>query len=236
MSSFRKFLIGQKNMSLDYENDTRHAYKDDKVAEVYHDAFAKGRGIGNIRFRIVAAREIATVRGFLAKIPHESVVDVPAGTGKLANMFAEMGCKVFACDISQNMLAVAKGVYESIGYKNVEFEVVDATSLSDSIADRYESIVCLRLMHRVPAQVRREILKEFSKVSKYAIVSYGVDSIFQRFRRHIRNIFLGGGVDMLSAERLAVIRQELGASFEIVDEKAVIPVLSAERIFLVRTR
>lgn len=223
-------------MNFDYEGKTLEAYKNDQVAKVYHDAFANDRGVRSIRFRFVASREVAVVRKFLKKINHQHIIDIPAGTGKLACMFVRLGSSVLACDISENMLNIAKQVYSKLNYEKVIFKICDATKLSSYFFDSVDAIVCLRLMHRVPADVRKKMLSELANVSQYAIISYGVETIFHRYRRKFRAFLLGGGSDALSYSSIKSIRDELSNNFIIISEQDVIPLLSQERIFLVRVR
>ncbi len=223
-------------MAIDYEKDTRSAYQDDRIAQVYHAAFASERGLRSVRFRAVAHRETSVVRSLLGRIKHGRVVDIPAGTGKLAGMFAQLGSSVIACDIAENMLAIARRVYTALGYRNVEFLTCDAAKMSESIRGEIDAVVCLRLMHRVPPQVRQAILFEITRVTDHAIISYGVESGFHRLRRRLRNLVFGGGTSALSYETATAVRHELERKFEILATRAVIPILSQERIYLLRVR
>lgn len=223
-------------MGFDYKKNTREGYLDDNVAQVYHDAFAKDSGFRSWRFKMVAARETSTVRRFLERIPHSSVVDIPAGTGKLASMLSDLGSAVVACDISENMLAIARRVYDAIGYHRVEFKICDAARMTEAVPGKVDAIICLRLMHRVPAEVRMAILEQFHASATHVVVSYGIETPYHRARRIIRALIFGGGTDRLSYEDPLSIRAEIETKFEIVDEKSILPFLSQEHIFLIRPR
>ncbi len=47
------------------------------------------------------------------------MLDLPAGTGKLATVFADLGSQVTACDISEKMLEFAAKEYQRLWYDPV---------------------------------------------------------------------------------------------------------------------
>lgn len=223
-------------MTFNYDKDTKTAYQDDAVAKTYHDAFASESGFRSLRFRAVAFRERAVVKGMMGGIAHATVIDIPAGTGKLANVLAGLNADIVACDISPNMLSIAKDVYDRIGYRKVRFQVCDAARLAEADVGSVDAVVCLRLMHRVPSDVRKNILAQFALVAGHVVVSYGIESLFHRYRRRLRSLIFGGGTDSLSYENINHVRNELEKNFVILEEKNIIPFLSQERIFLLRAR
>ena len=223
-------------MEFNYDKETKGHYRDDSVAGKYHNAFARDKGWNALRFRIVANRERALVESFLWKVPHQRVLDLPTGTGKLAHVFKKADSWVKACDISENMLAIAKDVYKEIQYENVEFQICDAESVKKTNQDHFDLAVCLRLLHRVPEEVKIKILDEFADIADYLIVSFGVKSLYHGWRRSIRNMFFGGGTEALCFESFNKIVEKLERKYVIMDSKWVLPVLSQEIIFLVRAR
>lgn len=69
--------------------------------------------------------EIPTMKEMLPDLKGKSVLDLGCGYGELSKYFIEMGAKrVVACDISQNMLNLAKQVnnHEKIEYKLLAME------------------------------------------------------------------------------------------------------------------
>jgi 2-polyprenyl-3-methyl-5-hydroxy-6-metoxy-1,4-benzoquinol methylase len=161
-------------MAFDYEAETRKHYQDDATAADYHEAFASRRGLRAWRFRVVAGRERALVGALLSRVPHGTVLDLPAGTGKLASLLAPLGARVTACDLSPNMLAIARQEYAAAGLSDARFEICDAERIGATLGGRFDVAVCLRLMHRVPAQVRRAILRELAGMAGHTIVSFGI--------------------------------------------------------------
>ncbi|MGH8113438.1 MAG: class I SAM-dependent methyltransferase [Rhodanobacteraceae bacterium] len=223
-------------MNFDYKHKTRENYKDDRSAEVYHNAFAASNGLKTIPFRYVATRERRVVKSLLHRIPHGTIIDIPAGSGKLASTFAELGSRAFACDISANMLAIAKSEYQRIRYNAVQFMVNDIVQLSEFAPPSLDAVVCLRLMHRVPRDVRQVMLKEISLVAPYAIVSFGIDNRFHELRHALRKAVFGGKRDDLCYCSMSSARSEVSSMFVIRKQKWIAPALSRELIFLLESK
>lgn len=223
-------------MTLHYDKETKTKYMDDAVADKYHQAFASSTNLRNARFRVVARKERETVRRLLLQVKHERILDIPAGTGKLAPVFIELGADITACDISENMLQIARDVYERSGYTNVSVSPCDATEVSAKFDEKFDVVVCLRLMHRVPRDVRATILEQLSKVANYAVVSFGAETAFHRLRRSVRNMIFGGGVDSLCYEKKAQIEEELKVYFNIEDHSWILPYLSQEIVYLLKPK
>jgi ubiquinone/menaquinone biosynthesis C-methylase UbiE len=223
-------------MRFNYERDTRSFYKSDSVAARYHDMFAASGGLKNLPSRLVAGRERRTIETLLASIPHESVLDLPTGTGKLADVFARLGSRVTACDISENMLEIARGEFRKINYDRVDFGLADATDLSRFQNASFDAAVCLRLMHRVPPAVRHTMLAEFARVASYLVVSFGIETLYHGIRQSLRSKVFGGAVDTMCFCSLANARREVEPLFEIQQEVWIAPALSRELIFLLKSR
>ena len=221
---------------FDYERETRRHYQDDAVAADYHEAFAKARGWRGLRFRAVAARERAAVGAMLARVPHATVLDLPAGSGKLAPLMRRLGARVTACDLSPNMLLLARREYAAAGVREAAFAECDAERLADTLGGRFEAAVCLRLMHRVPPEARRRILAGLAAVADHTVVSYGVETGFHALRRRLRGRLLGGGTDRLCYAPLAEILAEVGGRFEVLGRAWVVPWLSQEMVLLLRPK
>lgn len=223
-------------MGFDYEKRTRDNYKSDELAESYHGAFSEARGWRALRFRLVARWERATVDRFLSRVPAQSVLDIPAGTGKLAPVFQARGLDVTACDVSENMLRVAQREYESRGYERVGFQVCDAAKIRETLDRDFDVAVCLRLLHRVPADVIAAILAELAASSVHTIASFGVESAYQRARLWLRRGAFGGDVEELCFRTIPEIHTLLAPHFEVLDSTWIFPLLSRERVFLLKSK
>jgi ubiquinone/menaquinone biosynthesis C-methylase UbiE len=223
-------------MEFDYQRDTRAHYQNDDVARRYHDAYTgKVRSLSSLRVRLVARWERKTVARFLSQVPHQTVLDLPSGTGKLAPILVRLGARVTACDISGNMLDIARQVYETLGYENVAFHVCDAEHAADISEQPFDTVVCLRLLHRVPLDAKDRILAQLASTARYAIVSMSVDSPYQRIRTRVRR-FIFPGMSPIVLENRADSSQRLEKKFEVVDARWISRLFSREMVFLLRSK
>lgn len=217
--------------SLDYSEEMKEHYKSDSVAQEYHEAYSDD---GNWRHNLIANRERNAVASLLKKVPNDSVLDIPTGTGKLAPVFAETGSTVVACDISENMLNIAEAEYDRHGVSDARFQVCDAEEISSTLDGRFDVAISLRLLHRVPTDVKRTILSELGAVGDYVIVSTAIETSFHKIRRDIRQRVLGGDERNHGYESPKATRGILTDEFEIIASKRVLPVLSQEHVYLLR--
>ena len=217
--------------SLNYSEEMKTHYKSDSVAKEYHEAYSED---GNWRHRLIANRERNAVKSLLQKVPNESVLDIPTGTGKLAPVFAETGSTIVACDISKDMLNIAKAEYDRHDVSDVHFLVCDAEEISDMLNKRFDIAVSLRLIHRVPTDVKQTILAELGTVSDYVITSTAIETSFHKARRSVRRQLIGGDERNHGYDSPKTTREIMTDGFEIVSSKRVLPVLSQEHVFLLR--
>ncbi|MBL7161061.1 MAG: methyltransferase domain-containing protein [Anaerolineales bacterium] len=90
------------------------------------------------------------------------ILDVATGTGGLAFAFAKKGYDVVGVDLSEDMIEVAKRLNE---YKNLRFEVADATDLP--FEDSYFDISSISLaLHDMPLTIREKAVEEMVRVTK----------------------------------------------------------------------
>jgi SAM-dependent methyltransferase len=218
--------------SFDYSSEMRDYYKSNDTAEEYHKKFAKNK---DWRHRLIADREKKTIETLLRKVPHDTVLDIPTGTGKLAPVFADNESAVLACDISEDMLKFARMEYRNTDIEEARFQVCDAEEVSRTIDETFDLAVCLRLLHRVPTDTKRNILAELGTIADYVIASTGIETQFHKFRRRMRQHLLGHDGRGNCYETPAVTREIFSDGFEIVASKRVLPILSQEHVFLLRS-
>ena len=223
-------------MAFDYERETRTRYQSDDVASRYHRNYTQDYGLRGIRSRIIASAERRTVSEMLASVPHKAVLDVPTGTGKLAPVFAKFKSSVWACDVSPNMLDVARSEFERFGCDSVQFSVEDASDLGNFEPNQFDAVVCLRLVHRVPSEIRKKILARMSELAPYTIVSFSIDNSYNKVRRTIRNSIIGGGKSGFCCCTIDEAREEIEAHFNIKKKSWIIPLVSEEMVFLLESR
>ena len=218
-----------------YESKTRDFYKDEDVAKLYHESHEFSfSNLRNIPFHVIAKLELRVLTKLIDQLQPKTVIDVPCGTGKLAKIFSERKTKVFSGDISNEMLNFAKLCYSQENYTNVEFLIADAEKVSVTIPEKVDLSICLRLLHRVPTEIKSNILSDFSKTAPYLICSTGIDTTFHTVRRNVRQKILGGGSAYFyqSQEDFEAVLQE---NYEIVSRHWVCPYVSQEMIYLLKS-
>jgi demethylmenaquinone methyltransferase/2-methoxy-6-polyprenyl-1,4-benzoquinol methylase len=90
------------------------------------------------------------------------ILDVATGTGQQAFAFAKKGYEVIGIDLSEAMLNVAK---KKNKFRNVKFEVADATNLPFEDNSFDTSSISFAL-HDMPLSIREKVLKEMARVTK----------------------------------------------------------------------
>jgi SAM-dependent methyltransferase len=186
--------------------------------------------------RLVASRERSAVLRFLNEIPHQSVVDIPTGTGKLAKVFSKLSCDVVALDISEEMLGVAKASFAQAQHTRVVFDCCDAEELPRRYPGPYDVCVCLRLLHRVPTDIKVRILDGLARVARHTIVSFGLKLWHEPLRSVARRAVFGTRPDAYCEERMPELLRLLNANYETLGMRRVVPGLSREMIFLLRSK
>lgn len=223
-------------MAFDYERDTRGFYQDAATAQRYRDMYMPAGGWRNWPSRLVARCERRAIAQALTQVPHRTALDLPAGTGKLAGVFAALGARVVAADVSASMLGLARAQYAAAGCRGVECRIADAGNLADFADHAFDVVVCLRLLHRVPPGLRARMLREFARVAPHAIVSLGIETRFHRTRRALRAATFGGRHAPLCFCSPAEARAELAPAFDILADAWIAPALSQERVYVLRAR
>lgn len=224
-------------MSFRYEEQTKKHYQSDIVAESYNDEYTNPKGLNGLRFKFIANRERETLRRMLYRFSGSTIIDIPTGTGKMASVFRDLDCKVMACDISPNMLSIARSVFEKEKTNVIDFRILDLEVASSKIDDRFDVVVCIRLMHRVPNEIKIRMLNQISEIAPHAVVSFGIDSAYHRMRSGLRRIILGG-VDAGRETRKSIqeTKKLLAKDFDILERRYVASVISSEVFFLLKSK
>jgi hypothetical protein len=126
------------------------------------------------------------------------------------------------------MMELAKGIYKAKPFSG--FVCASAERLPFETA-AFDTVVCLRFMHLVPAASRRNIMKELARVaSRRVIVSFGVGTPFQLLRLKVRHAILRGTSTPYPA-RLADLRTEIEeAGLHITQQRMILPIFSCEHV------
>ena len=216
---------------IDYNKETAMGYQEKDIVQAYKNAYTNKLGLSNFDAKLVAKHEIKSIEKLIEKIsPLGLILDIPCGTGKLANTLLTSG-KVIAADISESMIELARIDYE--GHNNfVGFMCANATNL-DFKDNTFDCIVCLRLMQRVPPEIRKSMLNEYNRTGKrYLVISYGYTSFFHAIRiKMLTKIKRKNPIPC--ATKIRDIESELeSCGWKIKHRIFTLPLLSSEIIYL----
>jgi 2-polyprenyl-3-methyl-5-hydroxy-6-metoxy-1,4-benzoquinol methylase len=132
--------------------------------------------------------ERARIRSAFKDIPAGSqIVDVPCGTGRLAEPLLEAGYRVHGMDISAEMLAQAEKRLARFG-DSFSTEVVDAKDL-DRKHEQYDAALCARVLMHFELDEQVEFLKGVvQSTSGLVVINHSLSSPYQRLRRGLKRL------------------------------------------------
>lgn len=156
------------------------------------------------------------------------ILDVATGTGKQAFAFAKRGYEVSGIDLSEAMLKVAN---KNNKYKNVKFQVADATNLPFE-SKRFD-VACISFaLHDMSLTIREKVLKDLVRVTRpegmIVIVDYALpkNRIGRFLTYHFVRLYEGEYYSRFIRSDLAALLVESG--IEIKEELRVL--LGAGRV------
>jgi 2-polyprenyl-3-methyl-5-hydroxy-6-metoxy-1,4-benzoquinol methylase len=159
-------------------------YKDVAVAERYdRERFS---GLAGHVFNALERRMLS--RAF-RHIPRTHVVmDLPCGTGRLAETLLQDGFSVVGIDISAAMLEVARRKLQRFGPK-FQTRVGDVRELAQAERKSYDVALCARVLMHFPLEQQIDFLRSVATLTKGTIVfSQSLSSPYQRqMKRWLRN-------------------------------------------------
>lgn len=141
-----------------YRGDTALRYEAKRIgAKVWHD-------------------EHAAVRAFLSELPTRiTVVDIPVGTGRYAEIYAERGITVIGFDTSPEMLKLAREQFDRHGLvrnkRSHLYEHDALESLPDPRGWTYDAIVCTRLYNHFTLTEAQQSLRHLVAAAPVVIYS-----------------------------------------------------------------
>lgn len=95
--------------------------------------------------------------------PGQRMLDVAAGTGRIAAYLAEQGLDVVAFDLTPNMLRKARARVDPDAADNLR--VVGGTGRKLPFADNYfEAVISIRFLHLLPVSLYRPFIQEMWRV------------------------------------------------------------------------
>jgi ubiquinone/menaquinone biosynthesis C-methylase UbiE len=107
--------------------------------------------------------EQATTQALLGLRPGQSLLDVAAGTGRIATFLAEQGLQVTALDLTRNMLQQARLRSEAAAFDGVHF--VEGNGRMLPFADaQFDAVIAIRFLHLFPAALHGPFIQEMWRV------------------------------------------------------------------------
>lgn len=215
-----------------YESQTKFRYQSEAYASTYLRQYKRGpRNGGSLYPSLVAQRERSCIRRALTRAGDiTTVLDLPAGTGKLAPVHAASDYAVVGADVSVEMLRAGLHDEWSTCPNLAALVQADATRTGFN-TDAFDCVICLRLMHRLPMAVLKSAVAELTRVaSDWLIVSNAVawGSIAGRFGRAPKT-----GRAVLNAKEWRAVLEEHG---KVEAEYRLLPGISRGLVTLLRVR
>jgi ubiquinone/menaquinone biosynthesis C-methylase UbiE len=119
----------------------------------------------SVEGRLFSDMEVALLRDWLPLAPGARVLDMPAGTGRLAVALAETGATVVGADISANMLQVAAAQGREHLDRHVHFAQGSGVQLPFP-DNTFDAVVSFKFFHLIPNDRKPLFVKEMVRVLK----------------------------------------------------------------------
>jgi SAM-dependent methyltransferase len=160
-------------------------YQDVQVAERYDRVRFSG-----LSGRVFDALEKFNVRRAFAGIPAGAeILDVPCGTGRLAEALLEQGYRICGADISGAMLEIAKRKLARFGDRFSTL-VADVHALAEERPKSFDCALCARVLMHFPLDEQIRFLGAVARLSRGPVVfTQSLDTPYQRFRRRAKRPF-----------------------------------------------
>ena len=216
--------------NVDYVNDTQLAYMSYERAKQYKDQQTKRLCWA----RFATWRQRRCVEKLLKQsglTKTASILDLPCGTGILADILQKFSSHIFASDISREMMDFALSDYTTVNTQGiVQSDVLKSPFHDNSFA----CVVTLGFIHRLPEHIRGQALQELTRISgKLVIMSCSIDTPWQRRKQWLLTRIWPAYQAAPSAVSWHAITQELNMNGLRLREKlTVVPFLSAEMVLL----
>lgn len=159
-------------------------YQDVAIAERYdRERFSSWTG------KAFDALEKTYIARAFARFPRTSrIVDVPCGTGRIAEVLLDMGFQVEGVDISQPMLYVAQRKLARFGdrFKPV---VADVRDYGRSMQKQFDIALCARVLMHFPLAEQIEFLRSVAMLARKGVVlTQSLSTPYHRSRRRLKRV------------------------------------------------
>lgn len=164
--------------------DPAKHYQDVAVAERYDRERFSG-----LPGRVFNALERRLIHRAFQPIPRAlRVLDLPCGTGRLAEKLLEDGFSVEGVDISAPMLEVARRKLQRFGTR-FQTRVGDVHRLASENPKSYDVALCARVLMHFPLDQQIEFLGSVAKLTRGTVVfSQSLSTPYQRMRRKFKRL------------------------------------------------
>ncbi len=168
---------------IDYEKIVRSAYRNSLKAKAYKEQYT--RGAKWARFTMWRVRKCVEkgLKRHCYVTKNTRLLDIPCGTGLLLSVFRKLPCIVIGTDISLEMMGLAR---EEENGKTISGFIQCDIADTPFRKGTFDCVLTLGLMHRVPRDIKRQVLKEVSLLSKkHIMISYSIDCPAQRVKQWV---------------------------------------------------
>lgn len=206
--------------------DATQHYKNKKVARDYDLV-----RFSSLAGRIFNREEKRIIKEFFEDLPRDTIIlDMPCGTGRLAETLLESGFRVHGADISAEMLEVARERLANHG-ASFHIEVMDAFKLSGG-ERQFNATLCARVLMHFPLETQIAFLRGLASITrKRIVINHSLNSPYQRFRRWIKK-FLGHQQSALYPVSNSEIKRLLAESGLVEVKRTRINSLISEAVYI----
>jgi ubiquinone/menaquinone biosynthesis C-methylase UbiE len=161
--------------------DPRRDYQDFEVAEQY-DA----ERFSSLSGKVFQWAERRAIERIVASLPDKArVLDLPCGTGRLSDLLVRRGWKTIACDVSGEMLAVARKRSVQLGH-SISFFRTDCLQMGVG-EGAVSAVFSIRFLVHIAPEERVKMLREFRRVTeRWVVMSMSLSTPWHRFRRRLK--------------------------------------------------
>lgn len=219
---------------MDYEKDTKKAYRNKAKAKSYKDQYIKGMKWA--RFSMWRQKTLIERSLYECNFNKtDKILDIPCGTGYIGNLLSKIPAKIFSSDISLEMINLAREEYEGKNFHGFVQSDITENSFKKGM---FTCVIVLALMHRLPKNIREKVLREINKLSnKFLIISYSVDNPTQKVKQWLLKKIRPSHIPAPSSLPLQDIMNELTShGFKPLKSFHVVYFLSSKIIFLLEKK
>jgi SAM-dependent methyltransferase len=136
------------------------------LVKQYSGDRAKSYDDSRVRTKRYQAEEAAFDQLFSLANPR-SVFDLPVGTGRWLEFYAERNVRVLGIDASPDMLDEANRKLEALNSESIRLERGDAfdRAFFEGLGERFDLVVCVRFLNWFPAERIEEVVRNLDLVA-----------------------------------------------------------------------